>query len=239
LVIYVHGGAWAGGNPRAGGMPAMLAALAACGYVVASISYRLRAEAPFLAAIQDVRDAIRFLRPDAQGYGIDGARVGIWGASAGGQLAATSCGIGSLDSPASVVAHDQTSPCVRAAVAWYGVHDFATIPLPVVEAGPRPYLDCYLAHCSRETMAMASAVTFVDPTDPPILLIHGGADTLVVPSQSVELDRRLREAHVPSQLIIIPGVNHGFVGPDEATTQRARAQAFAATARFFDERLRP
>jgi dipeptidyl aminopeptidase/acylaminoacyl peptidase len=88
-------------------------------------------------------------------------------------------------------------------------------------------------------MAMASAVTFVDPGDPPMLLIHGGGDTLVVPAQSVEFDQRLREAHVPSELIIIPGVSHGFVGPDEATTQRARAQAFAATARFFDARLHP
>jgi acetyl esterase/lipase len=242
LVIYIHGGAWVTGHPRSGGMPRMLAALAARGYVVASISYRLRAEAPFPVAIQDVRDAIRFLRTNAQSYGIDGARVGIWGASAGGQLAAlaaTGCGIGALDSPASVIAREGTSPCVQAAVSWYGVHDFATIPLPVVETGPRPYLGCNLAHCSRETMAMASAVTFVDPTDPPMLLIHGGADTLVVPSQSVELDQRLRDARVPSELIIIPGVNHGFVGPDDGTTQQAQAQAFAATARFFDQRLRP
>jgi len=79
--------------------PGVLASLAAKGYVVASVEYRLSGEAPFPAAIQDIKAAIRWLRASAPQYGIDPAARGRLGGSAGGQLAAlaaTSCGAAAL-----------------------------------------------------------------------------------------------------------------------------------------------
>lgn len=244
LLIHVHGGAWVTGTKRLGGpvqdYPALLAQLAAHGYIVASIEYRLDGEASFPAAIQDVKAAIRFLRKRAGNYGIDPARVGIFGESAGGQLAAlagTSCGIAAFAPSA-----DQTDPgisdCVQAAAPWYGVYDFETVPTPKGNTGPAPYLGCPQFQCPADTLRFASPVTYVDRQDPPFLLIHGAADTLVAPSQAHEFEQRLREGKVQVKALYLPGVDHGLVGKSEAETKAAVQQAMAETITFFDQHLK-
>ncbi|WP_460825258.1 alpha/beta hydrolase fold domain-containing protein, partial [Massilia solisilvae] len=106
LVVFVHDGGWHGGSRRTNGAfadwPLALAALAARGYVVASIDYRLAPQANFPAPVQDVKDALRWLRSKAGAYGIDRAKVLVWGAGAGAHLAAlaaVSCGAAGLDRP--------------------------------------------------------------------------------------------------------------------------------------------
>jgi acetyl esterase/lipase len=123
LVVYVHGGGWFGGHTRQSGAfsswPNVLASLAARGYVIASVEYRLSSEARFPAAVQDVKAAIRWLRAHAEQYGIDKRRVLIWGASAGGQLAAltaTSCDVAALE-PTDAVAAPGEPPRSSAAAA--------------------------------------------------------------------------------------------------------------------------
>src|SRR3546814_8274257 len=81
-----------------------LASLAARGFVVASVDYRLTGEARFPAQVQDVKAAICYLRSQSASFGIDPARVYLWGGSAGGHLAAlaaASCGVAAFDPPAS------------------------------------------------------------------------------------------------------------------------------------------
>ena len=106
VIIYVHGGGWTGGHTRHSGAfenwPGVLASLAGRGYVVASLNYRLSGEAPSPAAEQDIKSAVRWLRTNAARFGVDKRRIGIWGGSAGGQLAAlagTSCGVPALAPP--------------------------------------------------------------------------------------------------------------------------------------------
>jgi len=246
LIVYVHGGAWVRGTKRSGGpiedFPAVLAQLAQRGFVVASIEYRLDGEAKFPAAIQDVKAAIRFLRSRATEYGIDASRAGIFGGSAGGQLAAlagTSCGVKAFDPPATGDATGSPSDCVQAAAAWYGVHDFRTVPTPPGQTGPAPYLGCPTRQCPEETLRFASPVAYVDRSDPPFLLIHGLADKLVAVSQTREFEAALRASHVPVQAIYIPGVDHGLIGPDDATTHAANLQALTATIEFFEKTLKP
>src|SRR5690349_16859596 len=92
LVLFLHGGSMQGATSRYAlgieDLPAVLASLAARGYAVASANYRLSGEAPFPAQLQDAKAAIRFLRAHAGRYHLDPARAVVWGASAGGQLAA-------------------------------------------------------------------------------------------------------------------------------------------------------
>ena len=121
LVLFVHGGAWFVGHTRHSGAferwPDVLAALAARGYVVSSMNYRFSREAPFPAAIQDVKMAIRYLRAHAGEYGIDKQRVLVWGGSSGGQLAAlaaTTCHVAALEPPDAPAESD----CVQAALLW-------------------------------------------------------------------------------------------------------------------------
>jgi acetyl esterase/lipase len=122
-IVYVHGGGWQSGHGRHAGAfedwPRVLAGFAARGYVVASVNYRLSGEAPSPAAANDVGEAMRWLRANAARYSIDPRRIGLWGVSAGGQIAA-------------VVGTTCAEPaCVTAVVTWYGVFDFA----PLVATG--------------------------------------------------------------------------------------------------------
>ena len=131
VIIYIHGGGWTSGHSRHAGaidhFPDFLAALAKRGYVVASINYRLDGEARFPAQIEDVRDAIRWLRANAAAYQIDKTKFGIWGGSAGGHLAglaATSCGIDFGSSGEAKPSNATESDCVQAAVGC--VYDFSS-----------------------------------------------------------------------------------------------------------------
>lgn len=153
LVIYIHGGAWLTGNSRHAtpfaDFPGVLASLAAKGYVVASINYRLSNEAPFPAQIQDVKTAIQWLKANADAYGIDSTHVVTWGVSAGGYLAvlaSVTCHAAALEpkrssefvAPDAVHATATAMPvpdCVQGAVSWYGAFDMSTIAAQATQDG--------------------------------------------------------------------------------------------------------
>ncbi|MFC3443253.1 alpha/beta hydrolase fold domain-containing protein [Sphingobium rhizovicinum] len=242
LVIYVHGGGWMAGHTRQSGafsdFTAVLADLSARGYVVASLEYRLSGEAPFPAAIDDVRSAIRFLKANAGRYGIDPAHVAIWGGSAGGQLSA----LAALDCGHAPTGADKNNAgqndCVQAAVGWYGVYDFATMPQAAIPRAENQYLDCMKGACPADRIAAASPAAHVDPQDPPMLLIHGTEDQTVPVGQSRELAAKLKAANVPVTLEIIPGVGHSWIGVDAAATRAASLHALDMTFRFFDAQLK-
>ena len=83
-VVWLHGGGWREGtkrNPRP-------VELLADGIAVVSVQYRLSGVAPFPAQILDAKDAVKFIRQRAADYGLDPTRIGAWGNSAGGHLAA-------------------------------------------------------------------------------------------------------------------------------------------------------
>lgn len=235
LVIYIHGGGWTGGNARNAGaftdFPAVLASLAARGYVVASVNYRLSGEAKFPAAADDVDAAIRWLKGHAADYGIDKSRVAVWGGSAGGQLAglaATTC---------TAASGGQESDCVQAAVIWYGVFDFAALPQRAAPAGqpdaPNSYLGCRIAECPK-VVAAASPIDHVDARTPPTLLIYGSEDKTVPPAQSRAMAAKLKAAGVRSESIEIPGADHSFIGHTPAATREASLKALQATFDWFD-----
>jgi acetyl esterase/lipase len=247
VIIYVHGGGWTSGHTRHSGAfenwPGVLASLAGRGYVVASLNYRLSAEAPSPAAEQDIKSAVRWLRANAARFSVDKRRIGIWGGSAGGQLAAlagTSCGVSALEPPAADAKAPVESDCVQAVVTWYGVFDFA--PLAKNAVAPPPvarYLGCDAGACSDDMIALASAVSYVDRTDPPFLLIHGALDKTVAASQSEKFHAALQASAVKSQLLILPDVDHSFVGSTHELTRDASLRALRATIEFFDATLRP
>ena len=254
LVIYIHGGGWQGGNPKLSGamsdFPAVLASLAGRGYVVASLSYRLSSEAKFPAAATDIRSGIRWLKDHSGQYGIDINRVGVWGASAGGQLAglaATACDDPAFDD--GTPGARSVSPCVQAAVTWYGVFDFSTIAEQAEQisgaqthqnpnSGEARYLGCTLDRCPPELLRLASPIAHVDGKDPPMLLIAGTADQTVPPAQSRTMSDALSKAGVSTQLILIPDVNHSFIGKTPADTRAATLTAVNATFGFFDKVLK-
>jgi acetyl esterase/lipase len=237
LVLFVHGGGWVGGNTRHSGaladFPAALAQLAAEGFVVASVEYRLSGEAPFPAALQDVRAALRHLRANAEKYRIDGDKVAVWGGSAGGQLAALaalSCGDQTLDAQAAPA----RSECVQGAVIWYGVFDFAPVVAGSGDTAANRFLGCG-GSCDAESVRRASPIRYVTADDPPFLLIHGENDRTVDVSQSRAVEAALRQAGVTVESLYIPQVDHSFIGRTPEETREATLDATNATFDFFQQ----
>jgi len=238
LILYIHGGGWIGGHTRHSGaladFPKVLAALAAEGFTVASLEYRLSGEAQFPAQLQDSNAALRFLRAHASDYRIDPKRVGVWGGSAGGHLTAltaTTCRNVQLDPAAG------QDGCVQAAVTWYGVFDFTAMnATPDGNGAGKRLLGC-AETCSDEKLRSVSPVTYVDKSDPPFLLIHGEEDKTVPVAQSRLGEAALKKAGVPVESIYIPAVDHSFIGKTPEATREATLRATNATFDFFHAKL--
>jgi acetyl esterase/lipase len=230
LVVFLHGGGWAQGNPRIGGgfadFPAVLAHVARRGYVVASISYRLSGEAPFPATVEDLQAALRFLRSGSGRYGIDPQRVALWGLSSGAQIAALEA------------VRCQPGDCVQALAGWFGPYDLASYMNENPQGtSVQGYLRCPAAGCPREALDAASPSVHVRAGAPPTLLVHGLADANVPPSQSDRFAAALREAGTDARVVALPDVGHGLIGADATTTRRALREALGATLAFFDQAL--
>jgi acetyl esterase/lipase len=250
VVVFIHGGAWRSRTARDGGafrdFPAVLASVAARNYVVASVNYRFSGEARFPAAVQDVALAIRWLRMHSAHYGIDTNRFVAWGSSAGGQIAAllgTACGAPAFEPPAPPGAGSPLpSVCVQGVIDWYGLVDLESdgrdLGKPDVPDYVKAYLGCELSQCPSGWARSASPFPYIDAKDPPFLIQHGAADNTVSPGQSRRLYEALRAAGVPAQLVIYPGVAHGFSkvpggGPDDAINKQALDKVFEYLARYF------
>jgi acetyl esterase/lipase len=250
VVVFIHGGAWRSRTARDGGafrdFPAVLASVAARNYVVASVNYRFSGEARFPAAVQDVALAIRWLRMNSAHFGIDTNKFVAWGSSAGGQIAAvlgTGCGTAAFEPAAPADAKGPLpSVCVQGVIDWYGLVDLESdgrdLGKSDVPDYVKAYLGCELAQCPAGWARSASPFPYIDPKDPPFLIQHGAADITVSPSQSQRLYAALRAAGVPAELVIYPGVAHGFSkvpggGPDDAINKQAMDKVFEYLARYF------
>ncbi len=247
LVIWLHGGAWIGGDQRGPGIaappfqnwPVVLASLAARGYVVAGVSYRLSGEAQFPSQIHDVKAAVRWLRANATTYGADPNRFVVWGGSAGGHLAAllgVSCNVPELEG--TPVLGAETSSCVQGVVDFYAPIDFlqldasrpagSTAPLhSAATSAESRYLGCALLECKPAAVRLSNPIAFLDKADPPFLIMHGDADTTVPPQQSQLLHDALTAKGVKSELVPVPGLPHVFVGASEAQGRGILDKVFA------------
>ena len=230
LVVFIHGGGWTGGDK--GGCPAKW--LVMRGYAVASLNYRFSQDALFPAQIEDCKTAIRWLRAHAAEYGIDPARIGTWGMSAGGHLVAllgTTGSVRDFDSGENLGQSSRVS-CV---VDWFGPTDFVHYGDPPLKGrdvpeSPLSKLIGGTVGRNLEKAQRASPVTFVEPNAAPFLIMHGAKDDLVPEQQSELLSRTLQKAGVESTLKVLPEAGHG--GP-----QFFAPANLATVVQFFDRHL--
>ena len=225
LIVWIHGGGWEQGSYHQN--PAR--AMAARGYAVASIGYRLSAQAKYPAQLEDCKAAVRWLRAHAGGYGIDPERIGVWGASAGGHLAAL-LGTTAKEKRFDVGENLDQSSAVRCVIDSFGPADFlhwGDPPLPASYDTPNTAVARLLGGrvADHEELALlASPVRFVDGDSVPFLIMHGEKDPIVPVQQSVVLDAALRRAGVESTLVIVPGGGHGGVAFGDARYVRQMAE---------------
>jgi acetyl esterase/lipase len=243
LIVWVHGGAW-----RAGSRASVdVQGLTARGWAIASVDYRLSTVARFPAQVHDIKAAIRFLRAHAAEYGYPASRFVIAGSSAGGHLAAL---VGVSNRHAELegkVGADTAQPSdVQAILSLYGASNLTTI-LP--QSTPHgldvraPALELLLGATperSPELARLASPVYHVDPSDPPLLMLHGDQDNQMPINQSHELMGAYERYGLPVRFIVVYGAGHG--GPaftsdanlaliDQYLRQSLDRKASAATAK--------
>ncbi len=199
-LLVIHGGGWSGGTRRE--FDGLSRYLAARGYVVASVDYRLAPRWPFPAASQDVADALTFLKTHGAELGMDPGRIVVLGRSAGGHLAL-------------LLAYTAHDPAIRGVVSFYGPTD---LPYGYEHPADPRVFDSSAAltrvmggrlSARRGAYEAASPIRFVTGASPPTLLIHGTPDELVDIEQARRLDRRLRDAGVRHLLIELPWASHG------------------------------
>ena len=195
--------------------------VAKAGYVVASVQYHVISNGIYSDAVKDVKAAVRYLRANAEKYGIDTDNIAVWGESAGGYLAAmagTTNGVKEFEAGA----YPDQSSNVKAAIDVYGLSDLTKIGDDYDEAAAKSHYtvnspDGQFIHGKNsgltsldkpEAVAKANPITYVDKNDPPFLLFHGTRDMSVSPSQTLLLHNALREAGVPSTRYVLEGAGH-------------------------------
>ncbi len=200
-------------------------ALARAGFVVAAAEYRV-VPTKFPALVEDGKAAVRFLRAHAAEYGIDPERIGVLGDSAGGylvQMLGATSGEKGWDRGDWL---DQSSS-VQAVASLYGISDLLSIGKGLGEARESVHrspavTEALLLHGPAfdvnpgksifedpQKAREASPIGHIDGSEPPFLLLHGSADTLVSPEQSAELFRLLRERKVDVEYRLYEGADHG------------------------------
>lgn len=235
LVIWIHGGGWrAGSKDNCPAIP-----LATQGFAVASINYRLSGHAIFPAQIHDCKAAVRWLRANADQYGIDPDRIGVWGSSAGGHLVAllgTSGDVQSLEGDIGITSH---SSRVQAVCDWFGPTDFLLMNKHAEGKGrldhdaatsPESLLIGAPIQQHPDKTKVASPLTYVSQDDPPFYIVHGDADTLVPLAQSQLLQQSLENADVSVSLTVVKDAGHGRFRDPQITEDCFR---------FFHKQLQP
>src|SRR5438094_881329 len=212
-VIYMHGGFWAAGT-KEGSLMSLLPWME-MGWNVVNVEYRLARVALAPAAVEDCMCALRYVGNQAKTYDIDTSRIVVTGESAGGHLALTTGIIpdtAGFDRECAGV----PLPKVAAIVNWFGITDV----YDVIEGPHRANaaMQWFGSLPNREELARrVSPLTYVRSGLPPILTVHGDADTTVPYQHAVRLHEALTTVGVTNQLVTVPGGRHGNFTPEERT----------------------
>ncbi len=223
-ILVIHGGAWRGGDKRDHRNEVF--ALASQGYVAATVQYRFCPDYRFPAQVEDVKCAIRYLRKNAEQYGIDPSRIGALGFSAGAHLAMM---LGTMDSEDGLEGDggwpDQSSK-VQAVVSFFGPTELGAEDMP---ARSLPLVKDLIGG-SREAQAdayrRASPISYVNKGDAAMLLFQGTADVLVPYSQAIKMVTAMTEADVPGRVEFLIDAGHGWGGKDRDRTIEATNSFF-------------
>jgi acetyl esterase/lipase len=202
VVVLIHGGSWTSGDK---------AELAA--YVdtlkrrlphiaIININYRLASSTrPLTAPEEDVKAAVNFIAANSGDWGIHKNAIGLLGVSAGGHLAL-------------LQAYKQTTPVrIKAVVDFFGPTDLVTMYQQPWHPLVQVLLSSLIGTIPGINLAAyqaSSPVQFVAASNPPTLILHGGADEVVAISQSYALKNKLDAAGVVNQMQVYPLEGHGW-----------------------------
>jgi acetyl esterase/lipase len=208
------------------------------GYTMFTVVHGSQPKFVITEIVPDINRAVRFIRHNAAHYGVDPNRLGITGGSAGGHLSLT---MGTQGGPGDAKAKDlvdRESSAVQCVACFFPPTDFLNYSRPGEDAvgvgilksfksgfGPRSDTAEERQKLGREI----SPIYFVHSNMPPILIIHGDADTLVPIYQAQTFVKRCEGVGSTAKLVVREGKQHGW--PDMGKDMELFAD-------WFDEYLR-
>jgi acetyl esterase/lipase len=218
VIIMIHGGGWNSGDKADFNEYVDSLKKREPSYAIFNINYRL-ANSPDLFPVQeqDVKAAVEFINSKRQEYKISDKFV-LVGASAGAHLAL-------------LQGYKYSTPIKpKAIIDFFGPTDLVTLynnpPNPLVQ--PTLLAVTGGTPTTNNTLyTQSSPINFVSSQSPPTMILHGGIDIVVSPSQSVSLDTKLFIAGVTHQYVFYPAEAHGWVGAN-LTDSFNKIQAFLA-----------
>ncbi len=236
VLVFIHGGSWieaSKDNIKRTFRQYVLKVLNRNGVAVVSVDYRLANKnmSHIQHQIADCKDAIRWVRLYGKDYGLDPDNIGIWGASAGGQLAMMSA-----YTTDEVYPGDDRLKHVSAKVNYlidtYGPTNLNTL----FRTDLNPFMTTFAKLCVRKVIAKRnrqlkcvtgfdietqkkqvmqlcrefSPINYVNNNCCPTLIMHGAADTTVKIQQSIDMFIELRKCDVKAQMIRFKRLKHSF-----------------------------
>lgn len=200
-IVVVHGGGWDGGARSQ--LAPLNGFLAAEGYAVATLEYRLAPKHRYPAPMEDVADALAYLRAHAGELGIDTTRFVLLGRSAGGQIALNA-------------AYTFKDPSIKGVIGFYSPADMVfgySLPTNPLIMDSRLIMRNYLggSYDERpETYVASSPVENLSAGCPPTLLLQGRPDVLVSYQHAMHMRARMDPLGVRYFIVDLPWAAHGF-----------------------------
>lgn len=217
LVVFVQGSAWHR-QPLFQHLQHMVR-VCEKGYAAAIVQYRPSDEAPFPAQVKDAKAAIRFLRMNADRFGIDGDRVALWGESSGAHTALLA-GF-TADTELAEELYSDFSCAVGCIVDWYSPTDISTMNhFPSMQDHTAPDSPEGFLIGQKNVIDNPELVQPTKPTSylsgenvvPPLLIMHGSRDQLVPFNQSCMLYEEMKRRSFEVEMVRLEGGYHAFGG---------------------------
>ncbi len=232
VVVYVHGGAWDKGDKtmiRKNFREYILEELLNNNYTVISINYTLLNQETHLEKpLQDTKDALKWIQENAEKYNLDTNNMGIWGGSAGAQIALLTAYNQDVEKNNSEFHH----PRLKYVVDFYGPTDlnelfkteasslllnFFKISSPKIFKTRQKKITELTgfdinAHKTEviKKFTEYSPITYISKSTVPTLIFHGTEDSIVNFAQSQKLEEALTRNKIPHQLQAVENAKHSF-----------------------------
>jgi acetyl esterase/lipase len=232
-IVYVLSGNWVSSERTRARFPEWSKLYIENGYTVFGVMVGSQPRYTIPEEIVDLKRAVRFIRYNAKGYGVDADKIGITGSSSGGHLSLMIATADDVIDPRSSDPVDKVSGRVQAVAVFFPPTDFINYggvntsgkinQAGLVFAKVAAAFDfkvwndttgTYVSITDTEKrLAIAreiSPINAVSSDDPPVMIIHGNKDVLVPMQQSESIIAKFKEAKVICNLIIKDGVGHGW-----------------------------
>jgi acetyl esterase/lipase len=239
-IVWVVSGGWFSSHDGIPRDPAksFIGELLKRGYTVFAVVHGSQPKFTIPEILEDMNRSIRFIRAHAAEFKIDPDRLGITGASAGGHLSLMQGLAGDKGNPKAKDPIERVSSRVQAVACFFPPTDFFNygkegedaLGRGILKGFPAPFDFHEFVPKQNKFVAITdearrkvignkiSPINHVSPDDPPTLIIHGDADTLVPIQQAEILIEKLKKAEVPAELVVKKGAGHGWANLNKDMT---------------------